>query len=462
MSPGGPQIRCYSFGMRAEMRAIFRPVSTLVTSQVARIKSSTLARNSLWVFAGSGMSIFIQSFYFMVIARLLTPSQVGLFVGATSFVALVASYSSLGTGAVYLRHVSQDRSRHAVYFGNIIMTIAALGSLLALGVHFSSRWLEGPGSVLLVTVVAIGDIFFLNVAGTMSQVFQTYELMRISAFMGLFGNASRFLVAAALLLFYHQVSAQTWAYATVTVSFLCAVISLAIAIARFGPPVFRPRLAIKHAPEGLSFAMSGTAVGAYNDIDKVMLVHYGMSAANGIYAMAYRVVDVCTAPIRSIHAAAFPRFFRLGAGGVEPTVQFALRLLRKTSVIGLLGVLCLLVGAPLLPHIIGRNYQGSVLAMRWLCLLPLFRSFHLSAGDALAGIGYQKFRLGAQFTAAGFNFGVNLFLIPRFSWVGAAWSSLATDGALAVMCWASLLYLLQRESRLAAIEPNPLMSPSVR
>jgi len=443
------------------VRASFRPVNARIASQLARIKSSTLAKNSMWVFAGSGMSIFIQSFYFMVIARLLAPSQVGLFIGATSFVALVATYSSLGTGAVYLRHVTQDHSRHAVYFGNILLTIAVMGSVLAVGIHISARWLEGPGSVLLVTVVAIGDVFFLNVAGMMSQVFQTYELMRISAFMGLFSNASRFLVASFLLLFYHQVTAQTWAYATVTVSFLCAVISLVIAIMRFGSPVFHPVLAIKHASEGLSFAMSGTAVGAYNDIDKVMLVHYGMSAANGIYAMAYRVVDICTAPIRSIHAAAFPRFFRLGAQGVEPTVQFASRLLRRTSVIGLFGVLCLLVCAPILPHIIGRNYQASVLAMRWLCLLPLFRSLHLSAGDALAGIGYQKFRLAAQFAAAGFNFVINLFLIPRFSWVGAAWSSLATDGALAVMCWAVLLYLLRRENKLVAIEASPLVSESV-
>jgi O-antigen/teichoic acid export membrane protein len=185
--------------------------------------------------------------------------------------------------------------------------------------------------VFLVTVVAIGDIFFLNVANMMSQVFQTYELVRISAFMGLFSNASRFLVASFLLLFYHQVTAKTWAHATVTVSFLCAAISLTIAIMRFGPPVFPSRARQQTRRRGDSFAMSGTAVGAYNDGDKVMLVHYGMSAANGIYAMAYRVVDICTALIRSIHSAAFPRFFRLGTQDVEPTVQFAFRLLRRTS-----------------------------------------------------------------------------------------------------------------------------------
>jgi O-antigen/teichoic acid export membrane protein len=433
--------------MQKKLRLAFKGLNAIPGGAISRLKSSTLAKNSLWVFAGSGLSIAIGALNLMVIARLLAPSEIGLYVGAASFVALVAGYSNLGTGSVFLRYVSQDRSQFAVFFGNILLTIGVMGSILAIGIHISSRWLLGSTSVALVTIVGIGDVFFLNITGVMSQVFQTYEQMRISAFLGLFGNASRLVLACCLLLAFHHVTALSWAYAVVFVSFICAVISVTIAMRKFGLPRFKPSLGIKHAGEGLSFAMSGTAVGAYNDIDKVMMVHYGMDAATGIYAMAYRTVDVCTAPIRSIHAAAFPRFFRLGAKGVQPAQEFASRLLRRTSVIGLLGTAGLLIGAPLIPHLIGARYHATVEAMRWLCLLPFIRSIHLSAGDALAGIGYQRLRLGAQFAAALFNFGVNLFLIPRYSWRGAAWSSIATDGALAILCWSALLFLLRKEIR---------------
>jgi len=52
------------------------------------------------------------------------------------------------------------------------------------------------------------------------------------------------------------------------------------------------------------FAVSGSTTSAYNDFDKVMLGHYGMTVANGIYSMAYRVINIATMPIQSIEAAA--------------------------------------------------------------------------------------------------------------------------------------------------------------
>jgi len=162
--------------------------------------------------------------------------------------------------------------------------------------------------------------------------------------------------------------------------------------------------------------------------------------------MAYRVIDVAAMPIRSIHAAAFPRFFRHGAeaGGLASTEHFAKRLLRRTSVLGLAVAVCLFLGAPIIPLLVGKGFAPSVMALRWLCLIPFFRSFHLSAGDALAGAGRQSTRLVFQMVAAVGNLGMNLYLIPRFSWRGAALASLITDAGLGVMLWVVLSWLKQR------------------
>src|SRR5258708_7466117 len=149
--------------MQKKLRLAFKGLNAIPGGAISRLKSSTLAKNSLWVFAGSGLSIAIGALNLMVIARLLAPSEIGLYVGAASFVALVAGYSNLGTGSVFLRYVSQDRSQYAVFFGNILLTIAFMGSILAIGIHISSRWLLGSTSVALVTIVGIGDVFFLNI-----------------------------------------------------------------------------------------------------------------------------------------------------------------------------------------------------------------------------------------------------------------------------------------------------------
>ena len=53
-----------------------------------------------------------------------------------------------------------------------------------------------------------------------------------------------------------------------------------------------------------------------------------------------------------------------------------------------------------------------------------------------------------------FNILLNLWLIPAYSWRGAAWSSLASDGMLALSLWVTVLWLGRQEGarQLAASE----------
>ena len=127
-------------------------------------------------------------------------------------------------------------------------------------------------------------------------------------------------------------------------------------------------------------------------------------------------------------------------------MAFTGKLLSKTLPFGLLAATVMFLTAPIIPRVVGPSFAGSVSALQWLCLLPVFRSLHLGAGDTLTGAGYQRYRTAAQLGAAGLNFGLNLWLIPTYSWHGAAWSSLVTDGGLAAGNWILLGLLIRRES----------------
>ena len=143
-----------------------------------------------------------------------------------------------------------------------------------------------------------------------------------------------------------------------------------------------------------------------------MLSHYGMSAANGIYTMAYRVIDLATMPISSIQMASEPRLFQLGAISLQGAAAFGRRLLKRgllTSMVAAVGMFLL---APLIPLLVGPGFTESISALRWLCLIPVFRSIHGITGGVLTGAGLQRYRTLAQITAVTFNFGLNLWLIP--------------------------------------------------
>jgi O-antigen/teichoic acid export membrane protein len=259
-------------------------------------------------------------------------------------------------------------------------------------------------------------------------------------------NIARLAIAAGMVLVLHHATVRQWVMASLFVSCLSAAMALVLVTTRLGWPKFDLRLLRARALEGVGFSFAASTTSVYNDIDKAMLSRYGMLAANGIYSMAYRVIDMSCTPIRALQAAAFPRFCQSGRNGARGSMAFTRKLLGKTLPFGLLAAVVMFVAAPIIRHIVGRSFASSVSALRWLCLLPVFRSLHLGAGDTMTGAGYQRYRTAAQLCAAGLNFGLNLWLIPAFSWHGAAWASLLTDGSLAAGNWIILGLLVRREN----------------
>jgi O-antigen/teichoic acid export membrane protein len=415
---------------------------------LTRARKSVLVRNAAWLFAGQGLSFIAQAFYFIVLARLLGTSQHGLLAGAIALVAIVSQYSALGSGLLFLRYVSPDHSRFRIYWGNVLMSVFVLGGLLVVGIRLTGRWLVGPASVPLLFPLAVSDCLFQQLSSCAGQVFQTFEKMKFSAALTLLSNISRCILAIGMLVVLGRASAWQWALASLAVSAVSACIAFATVSRFFGLPLFSPSLLIKRSAEGFVFAISGSTTAVYNDIDKVVLSHFGMNQANGVYSMAYRVVNIGTMPIMSIVSAAFPRFFREGVKGIAATIPMARQLLRRTAFLGIGISAAMFVLAPIIPHLVGKSYAESVSALRWLCLIPFFRCFHLSAGDAIAGAGHQKYRLLSQSIAAVGNLLLNLYLVPRYSWHGAAWASLATDGTLGVMNWLAIIFLSKRPAPL--------------
>ena len=91
--------------------------------------------------------------------------------------------------------------------------------------------------------------------------------------------------------------------------------------------------------------------------------------------------------------------------------------------------------APLLPHILGAKYAAVGPAIRLLALIPVMRCVHWFLADALRGPMPREY--GPRFKLArALNIGLNLLILPRWSWVGAAWTSLASDAALMVAVYA--------------------------
>jgi len=406
---------------------------------------SSMAKNASWLLAGQGVNLFLRTVCFILLARLLGVTQYGLFAGAFALVNMAAPYSDLGFGMLFMSDVSGDRSTAKSCLGNALLATVVASTAICMIAVFSGPFLTGVKSRTLFVVLTISNCLFMQITLVASRVFQIYEKMRLTATLQTIVNVVRLAAVIAMLVSLHRATALDWALASMFASGCAAGVAFVWVWEEVGGISFHPLRIVRRIWEGMQFSLSGSAVTIYNDVDKTMLSHYGWVKEDGFYSLAYRIIDLISAPIQALAAASLPRYFHLSRTSLRAMGRLVRKTVRTGFFFATAAIVVLLVFSPVIPKLVGRDFSSVIVVLRWLCLIPIFRSIHMLTGSALTGAGRQGIRTSMQVIVALLNIGLNFWWIPRRGWVGAAESSLICDGLLAVST-ASVVFLIMRNS----------------
>jgi O-antigen/teichoic acid export membrane protein len=409
--------------------------------------TGTVARNTVWMLCGQGLRLVIQALYFIVIARSLGVSGYGAFLGVVALVGIVFPFGDLGSGGLLVKNVSRNRSVFPAYWGMALARTAVSSSVLFVAVLVLSHFML-PASIplILVALVSGSDLLGLNIIAISGQSFLAFDRLNWTAVINVLVSASRLTAALILVGIYRHPSPLQWGYVYFCSTAVVAIMAPLLVSAKLGSPRFRWQRAPGEVREGLYFSAGLSAQTIYNDLDKTMLARMGTLEATGIYGAAYRLIDVSFVPVSSLLMASFSNFFRAGADGISASLSYAKPLLLRALGYSFLACIALLTCAGIVPHILGAEYARTAEALRWLAVLPILKVLHYFFSNALTGAGYQAVRTRIQAGVAAFNVLINLWLIPAYSWRGAAWSSIASDGLLA--CGVGLAaFVLSRQSQ---------------
>jgi O-antigen/teichoic acid export membrane protein len=400
--------------------------------------------------AGSAVMMMLQGVYFIIVARSLGPEQYGAFIGAVSLIAVLSPFSAWGTGGILVRNVSRQKKTFADSWGNALSMTAVSGSILLGVVLLLSRLiLSGKIPLVLLLLVGASDLILAPVVVIAGQVFQAHEMLKGMAEVGIALAVCRAVGAVLMLLWSPHHDVVFWANLYLGGTGIGAV----YAFARVSRSIGYPRLALVRLKadilEGFYFSISQSSQSIYNNIDKTLMVRLATLQAAGIYATAYRVLDFAFQPVSSLLYSTYARFFQHGSQGIRGSSRYAKRILPYalgySAVIGF----GLFIAAPLLPVVVGRGYAGADEALRWLSPILLFRSAHYFLSNSLTGADFQGVRSAIQVAVAVVNLVLNLWLIPAYSWRGAAWASLASDGLLMIGVLLAVVILSERASLLS-------------
>ncbi len=411
---------------------------------------SKFKKNAVYMLIGQLSVALFQGVQFLIVARVLGPSEFGRVAGVVAITAVLLPFSGVGAGNVLVLRMARNDGDVRVYFGNALLVVVGSGLLLSLlAVFWGVGFLRGGISVELMLVFAISEIILTKLIDIAVHVFYGLDQHRYSGFFYALQSALRMLAATALFFVAHA-SAICWSMLHLGAGAASLAVVLYITIRQIGWPKFDVALALRELKTGVFYSIGLSSKSVYTDIDKAVLARYVGPDIGGAYTAAFRLIFIAYTPVRALLQASMARLFREGSAGVSGPVRFATRIVIWGSLYALFFAMAVSWGAPLIKFLIGDAYVLSVDILRAMALVPLVLLLQDAYSDALMGAGRQGLRSAFQVFVAVLCFGCNMILVPIYSWRGAVATTYLSQALLAILVLGCITVLMQRDKRRAA------------
>ena len=395
-----------------------------------------LLNGALAFFKSYLLRLVVQGVYFVILARSFAPEKYGAYVGIVAIIAILIPFANWGSGEILVQEASRNRSLFQDYWGTAILKSFVWGTIfvgliLALYSFISIEYI----SLATVFFIAIANLIFFKIDEVARHALISIGLLNEAAKALVVLYLNRFVASVIFIVLFPGDSIFQWSVLYCIATFATSIMTTAMVVRQAGYPNFNLSAIAKEFRLGFAFAIGVSAQNIYNDLDKSMLAKLSTLQATGIYGAAYHILNVAFAPVQSLMLASFRNFFQEGVSGIKGSFALCKKLLPLSLAYSIAAVIGLVVLAPLLPFILGTEYQESAWALIWLSPTIFFRTMHFFGADTLTGANYQSARSISQVVVAIANGLLNLWLIPLYGWHGAIWATIASECLLMILLW---------------------------
>jgi O-antigen/teichoic acid export membrane protein len=238
-------------------------------------------------------------------------------------------------------------------------------------------------------------------------------------------------------------------------SYLAAAIPALVFVSSVvGRAVVPGRVHLRHLRSSVTYGEGMSALSAQNDGDKVALDHYRWAADGARYGLAYRLIQIGFAPINGLLSASHTRFLGHDEGATDQHVRRSVRFATISIIYGTFVSAVVYVAAPIVPHLLGPEYAGSVTMMRVLSPVVLLRSLGMFPLNGIIGLGRIGLRTLVLVFGAVVAVTSYVLLVPHHSWKGAVVGSIISEGSLAAAAWVMLIVLQRRHNASVTADPS--------
>lgn len=399
--------------------------------------SQRVTRNTLIQIAAKAVTVIFSLVTTILLTRYLGRSGYGAYMYVFTLIVLFGGLADWGTSTIGVREAARNLDEQKKIFGQIFL-LRLVFSLLASGVMILAAFIMpiktelGPDTMRKAIILGSLILFLFANRASFGVVFQTrLEIEKLAVADVVAGGLTMILswiaisLNAGLLVLVFVVLSAT--LISVTIAYFLAKDFIAFSF--HWDRQFLGRFFLESLPMGAVLLLFTVD----NKIDTVMLGAMKGSDAVGVYSLAYKIYDVLILGAAYLMNALLPVISRFS---IEEKNKSELTIIYQKAfdllfIMGLAVVGFVYLFAPLIVELLSQTryfeFFGAVVALRILSLALFLAYFNHLTGYTIVALGYQRPYFFIALGALVFNVIANFFVIPSWSYNGAAGVTVLTE-----------------------------------
>lgn len=387
---------------------------------------SNVAKNTLILIVGNVADMLLNLLISVSLARYFGQNGFGKLSFLAIFFFFLGSLDSIWIKPILIREMSKDENKCAAIFGNGLLIKGSI-SIVAILIFWLTIWLLKPPTELMLLA------FFTSLGLLLTSIISSYETifqikLRMVNFVIL--NLLSKIVSLILILIIAFYKGDIFLF--YSLSFIPSIILL-VQVRYYAEKIIKPRFKIYFKLWGTIFkaswplGLSALFIFMYHRIDQILLFYFKGPDKVGLYSAATKVAESFTIVALALMTTVLPlmsRYYELSKGDFDKIYQISFKYL----LIFILPVACYIsiFSSSMAKFFYGKVFLDSSPALSILIWAEVFVFLGVVNNSILIASGKQ--RLDPIFTgvSALVNITLNLVLIPKFSFIGAAVASLVS------------------------------------
>lgn len=397
------------------------------------MKTQNVAKNTIFFISALVIQKILAFGFFIFIARVAGNYTTGDYVSALSFATIFSIFLDLGLSQVLIRETAKNKKQGTDYLNNIISLKIVLSLFVYLLIFTSINLLDILGKshpntlmVLIAGVVTITDSFVLSLHSTFrgyQNLFYESCIIVLSKILiiavGIFGvslGLPPYIFIVAILIGSSFNLILSWYFLSKKYHFHFKF--------QLQKKVLKPFFHM-----ALPFAILGLFTTVYAQIDIIILSIIKGSGAVGLYSIPSKTLNALLFIPMAFSASLYPamsRYFVESKDNLKNIFEKGFIYLSAICVPMAVGIF-ILAGPIIIAAYNKPEYQPSIPALQILAPSLIFAFLTYPVGSLLNAGNKQKINTINMGIIMTINIALNLFLVPKLSFIGSAWSWFVTN-----------------------------------